>query len=90
MSTASIGAHTRRPVNRWQPARQGFAAWRHRTALKIRQASVHVVSERASIRKLALTATALGFLDAAAWDFKTIAGLAATGVSIALFNECMD
>ena len=34
MSTATVGAHTRQPVNRWAPARQGFAAWRHKAALK--------------------------------------------------------
>jgi len=90
MTTATVGAHTRQPVNRWAPARQGFAAWRRRTAIKIRQASVHIVGEQATARKIVMTAAALGFLDAAAWDYRTIAGLAATGVSIALFNECMN
>lgn len=90
MSTATVSAHARQPVTRWAPARQGFAAWRRRAAIKTRQVSVHIVGPQATIRKLVLTATALGFLDAAAFGFKTIAGLAATGVSIALFNECMD
>jgi len=90
MSTATVGAHSRQPVARWAPARQGFAAWRRRAAIKLRQASVHIVGEQATARRLIMTATALGFLDAAAWDFKTIAGLAATGVSIAVFNECMN
>lgn len=90
MTTATVGAHTRQPVNRWAPARQGFAAWRRKAALKARSASIHIVGEQATARKLILTAAALGFLDAAAYDFKTIAGLAATGVSLAVFNECMN
>jgi hypothetical protein len=90
MSTATVGAHTRQPVNRWAPARQGFAAWRHKAALKVRGASVHIVGAQATARRVVLTATAFGFLDAAAWDFKAIAGLAATGVSIFLFNECLN
>ena len=90
MTTATVGAHTRQPVNRWAPARQGFAAWRRKAAFKVRAASVHIVGAQATTRRLIMTAGALGFLDAAAYDFKTIAGLAATGVSLAVFNECMN
>lgn len=90
MSTATVGAHTRQPVNRWAPAKQGFAAWRRKAALKLRGASVHIVGAQATARRIILTATAFGFLDAAAWDYKTIAGLGATGVSLLLFNECLN
>lgn len=90
MTTATVGAHTRQPVNRWAPAKQGFAAWHRKAGLKIRGASVHIVGAQATARRLVVTATALGFLDAAAYDFKTIAGLAATGISLLIFNECMN
>lgn len=90
MTTTTYGAHSRQPVNRWAPAKQGFAAWRRKAALKIKGASVHIVGAGATARRVILTATALGFLDAAAWDFKTITGLAATGVSLLLFNECLN
>lgn len=90
MSTATVGAHTRQPVDRWAPARQGFAAWRRKAAFKVRRASVHIVGAQATARRVVLTATAFGFLDAAAWDYKTIAGMAATGVSLLLFNECLN
>ncbi|WP_041540228.1 hypothetical protein [Catenulispora acidiphila] len=77
-------------MNRWTPAKRGFAAWRRKAAIRVRGASAHIVGPEATVRKLVMTATALGFLDAAAWDFKTIAGLAATGISVAILNECMD
>lgn len=89
MTTATVSAHARQSV-RWAPAKQGFAAWRRKAALKVRGASVHVVGAQATARRIVLTATAFGFLDAAAFDFKTIAGLAATGVSLLLFNECLN
>lgn len=90
MTTATVGAHTRQPVKRWAPALQGFAAWRRKAAFKVRGLSAHVVGAQATGRRLIMTATALGFLDAAAYDYRTIAGLAATGVSVAVFNECMN
>jgi len=90
MSTATVGAHSRQPVARWAPARQGFAAWRRKAAVKARQVSRHIVGEQATARRLIVTGAGLGFLDAAAYDFKTIAGLAATGISLLLFNECMN
>jgi hypothetical protein len=90
MTTATYGAHSRQHVSRWAPAKHGFAVWRRKAAIKARAASVHIVGTQATARRLIMTAAALGFLDAAAYDYRTIAGLAATGVSLLVFNECMN
>lgn len=90
MTSATLGAHTRQPVNRWAPAKQGFAAWRRKAALKVRGASVHLVGAQAVVRRLVMTAVALSFIDAGAYVLNLIVGLVATGISVALLNECMN
>lgn len=90
MTTASLAAHRQPTQSRWQSARRGLAAWQHKTSLKARRASVHVLGPQAVARRLVLTAAALGSIDTGAFLANAIAGFVFTGVSLLVFNECMN
>ncbi len=90
MTTASLAAHRQPVQSRWQSARRALTAWQRKTSLKARRASVHVVGPQAVVRKLVLTAAALGSIDTGAFLAHPIAGFTSTGVSLLVFNECMN
>ncbi len=91
MSTASLAAHRHPAEGRWRPAVRGFAAWRRRTALRTRRASAHILGAQATLRRLLVTAVALGFIDTCAFGLLHMwAGFGATGLSLLIFNECMN
>lgn len=90
MTTASLAAHRQPAQNRWRNARRRFAIWRHKTSLAAQRASVHIIGPQATIRRLLMTATALGFIDTGAFLANIIAGFFVTGASVLLFNECMN
>lgn len=82
MSSLSVGAHSRQSENRWAPARKGFAAWRRKAGLAL----ARTVERSTGVIRFTLTTTALGFLDAAAYYANFGAGLAATGVLLAVLE----
>jgi hypothetical protein len=86
MTTASLCAHTRQPVKRWTPAREGFAAWRRKAGA----ATAQVAARAAGLRRTALTVAGFGFVDAAAYEVGLIAGLVSTGVSLWLLEWLSD
>lgn len=90
MSTASLAAHRHPARNRWQPTQRKLTIWRHKTRAAAKRIPAHIIGPRATVRSLLLTAVALGFLDAAAYTAGLIIGLTATGLSVLLFNECMN
>lgn len=78
MSSLSVGAHSRQPETRWAPARQGFAAWRHKARIALAQNAQRITG----LRRLTLTVAGLGSLDIAAWHVNDGIGYAAVGVSL--------
>jgi hypothetical protein len=90
MTTASLGAHSRPPASRWASARIHLAAWRHKAGVAVKRAAAATVSRRTTVRQLTMTAAGFGVLDAASYQANLGVGLAVTGVSILLFNECLN
>ena len=68
-----------------------MAAWRRKAALAVQRAPRHILGEQATGRRLLLTAVGFAFIDACAFGLLHMwAGFGTTGVSVLVFNECMN
>ena len=91
MTSATLAAHRQPARSRWTPVQRRMTAWRRKAALAAQRAPRHILGAQATVRRLLFTAVALGFIDACAFGLLHLyAGFGITGLSLLVFNECMN